>query len=356
MKIKINPDQYNPFLKALKRAADVSKVKTTIPELGAALITTTENGILIRATNIDQGFDISVECEIEKKGECMVSARDILQIASIGKSMSIAVNENKAVIECNGEFQLPIFSSENFPPFPKLADPKEVQFSRDELKKIIRVGHAMSTPRDSRYTLQGICFNPVSKEGVASDGKRLAVTTPKPSSGYGSIVPDFAVRIIAGLVDDGEDIFKCQFSQGAASFQSGNFVFYTQLIEGNYPNFTPILPKSDFKISVNRESLIDAITRARVAYCEKDCVKMVLYDSTLDFHVEGKNAQSSVSLTLNQKSPKKGDFAISLNSVFLKEAAQAMEGEEVSLEFTDNLSPMAVRGDIYAVIMPMRTA
>lgn len=358
MKIQIKPDQHPAFLKSIQQAETVSQTsKTVIQALGAVLITAKLGSISIQANNLEQAIVASVPATVTAPGQVGISAKDLSRITKLGKSLEIEVTKNEAVIKGGGMFRLPIIAPEEFPKLPEMGDDeKEYEFTESEMASMLACGYAASS-NDTRYVLQGVCFNPAGKQGIASDGRRMALSFfPMADDGFGPIMPSAACRILEALIQGAGDL-KASFSAAHASATIGAVTFFTRLVEGNFPNVKKAMPTSDFAVKINRKNLISGIDRVLIAQSDHNRVKLTFSKSDLLLAIVGKNALAEASVDLNEKAPAKAvNFAITVDSGFLKEAAASMSTEEVSLEFTDNISPLAMRGNSYAIIMSMRTA
>lgn len=353
MKITITKDQHTAFLKALKKAESVTRARTTLPILDAVLITAEGNEVRLQSSNLDQSFDIRVEAGVLTDGRCGVNASDLLRVASLSADMTMEVDDKRMTIQGAGTFKLPLFPVADFPPFPAIDSGDKIKITTAEIQRLLNVGYAMSTD-SGRYVLQGICFNAAAKQSSACNGGSLALSTAKPAKdGWKPIVPDVACRILGTLLDGGGE-YEAGFGDSSASFENEGTVFFTRLIEGSYPNFHVVLREPEFSVTVNRKALIEALARACVAVNDSERIQMTLSNSTASLEVQGKNADSFV--TLDLLTPLKGrkEFTISFNSSFLSDAAKAMSDDDISLEFIDDLSPLCVRGDAYAVIAIMR--
>jgi DNA polymerase III subunit beta len=356
MKVIITPEQQPAFVKGLKKVDSVTKSRSTLPVLAAVLVTADEKGLLLQSTNLDQSFEIRVDAEVKEKGQCGVSASDLSRIASLSTEVKMQTEENHHLsVKGAGTFRLPLFAATDFPPFPAVGKENVSTLGAAEIRRLLRVSHAMSPASDHRYVLQGICYNSESRETAACNGSSLALSTSTPAKeGWSAIIPDIACRILSTLVaEDGE--YSVALSATSASFESGGVIFHTRLIEGTFPNFHAVLRPSDFSVRVDRKALFEAINRACVAQADTQRIEMSVEGSTATFTVHGKNADSSVTLDLLSPLKKLKEFKVAFNSSFLSDAAKAMEDETISLEFTDELSPLMVRGDGYAIIQIMRT-
>lgn len=357
MKIKITTDQYSGFLKALQHAEKISSGRKTLPVLSCVLLTTHKDRLTIQAHNLDQAILISVPVDVKEEGRVGIVGADLLRIAGLSESLDLEADKKGATVKCGGTFKLPIVPVDDFPPMPEMEKATETTFTSSELFRVMACIYAACQPRDNKYQLQGVHLNPEAKQGVASDGRVMAMSSfPVADKGWGPIIPDKACRLMMALADEA-DSFEFAFTEAWARLRADDLTFYTRLIEGNYPNFRNAIPREEtWAVKVNRKGLIDALSRAVVAQSDTNRADLRITKGTLSFSITGKNAESETSVELEGDVPKKGEgFAVGFSSVYLRSIVSAMTEETISLEFIDNLSPMAIRGGGYAVLSLMRT-
>lgn len=355
MKISITKEQHSAFLKALKRAESVTRGKTTLPVLGTLLFTATKGKLEIQANNLDQSIVLTVESEVFLPGQACLNSQDILRIAGISKSLDIEIDKTTATAKGSGTFKLPIIDPGDFPPCIEVtSDLSSETFSREELRAVIECDYASSDPKAGRYVIEGVCINVKAKQGVTTDGQRLALSSFPPSTGdFGPIVPSTACRLLGSLIEGNS--FEVKFSERAVSIKGNDFTFYSKLIEGKFPNFRQAIPQSKFGIKVDRKLLLDSVDRATVALSDIGLVRLSLSKSEITLAVTGKNCSSEVSESLNEAAPLSAQgFSIGVNSGLLRDALNAQPDEEVEMKFIDDLSPIVVQGTHYSVIMPLR--
>lgn len=359
MKLKTTPEQHPAFLKALQQCESVSQTsKTVIQAINSVLITAKPGAVSIQANNLEQALVSEVSASVTVPGSVGISAKDLSRIAKLGKSIEIEVTKTEAIIKCGGVFRLPILAAGEFPPLPETSESvKEYEFTEIEVSSFLACVYAVSPQNDSRYVLQGVCINPENKQGVASDGKRLSCSSfPVSREGWGPIVPTAACRILDSLIGGCEKL-TIEISPTHIKATIGDSTFYTRLVEGNFPNIAQIIPKTEFGVAINRKDLLSGLDRVLVAQNESNQLKLTLSKSELTLTIVGKNANAETTVDLDSKGPEKAkDFSITVSSKFLREACSAMRQDVITLEFVDNLTPMAIKGDSFAIIMPMRTS
>jgi DNA polymerase III subunit beta len=355
MKIKITPDQWKPFVQAVEMCCKISAQRTTLPILECLLIEARENAVTIRGSNLDQVIEVSIEAEVQGPGAIVIKARDFLNICSGGNSMELSFKkgDSKCFIECTGTFSLFTCDPSEFPLTSNQEAKESALFSQQELSKILRASYAMAAPNPSRPSIQGVCLSLAEREGVATDGRRLSLSSPNSKmKGFGPIIPDVACFMLEGAVKRSEK-WEVSISPNRAIFKSENIIFSTLLVEGTFPNFKQVIPEKKFEAVVDKKVFIAAIERVRVVMGSVDSLRLSLSKSSITLAIASEKGEASKTFDL-LKPYHDADFSINMASGFLRDAAAAMGSEEISLEFVDGISPIGMRGDMYSLIMPLR--
>ena len=128
-------------------------------------------------------------------------------------------------------------------------------------------------------------------------------------------------------------------------------------MEGNYPNYKQVIPKeTKERISVVREELLHALRRADQITSEKaNSVKLKFSDNTLSITANTPEIGSgNENLAIQYSGP---EIEVAFNPVYLMEPLKILEGDEIYVELTDNLSPGVIKNKtpFLYVLMPMRT-
>lgn len=356
MHFTISKDQHGAFLRACRLAETVAVTRTTLPVLSAVLLTTQKRSVTIQANNLDEAVVAEFDAEIVQNGQCAVMGRDLARIGALSTTFELEAKEKGVTIKCGGTFKLAIFPLEDFPKLPEIGKVKSVQMTAGELEKCLAVVYAAAPAKDGRYTIQGAYLDAANKFGVATDGKRMALSsTEVPRESVGAIIPDRACKMILALVKDGKErSFDLAFSESCLRVDGAEASFYTKLIEGNYPNFRQALPQPKHLVLIRRDAILAALDS--FSFIDWDTRKMQVSLTKEGGSVQGlgKGTSGEVSLDFAEGATLPADISFGIDPQFLQQAVASMADEEITLEYTDDLSPIVVKADGYAVIIPMR--
>lgn len=356
------------LLKSLTRITRVVPSRPQLPILQNIKLAATEEGLEMTATNMETTETIWVGSKVEKDGEACVSAKVFTEFVSSlpPETVHIHASEESLKVSC-GSFaaEFPTVNAAEFPPKPELLS-KEAPAVDKELvcKALSGVLYAAATD-EGRPVLTGIKVLETGGETtfVATDGYRLslhrvALTMSKLS---GSIIP--AKALLEAVKLSGEEKEEKEIRVGLAGEHQAGFVIgdttlLTRLIDGEYPNYERIIPKTfTTRALIEKEAFLQAVKSAAIfARDNANIVRMSLDKQKIVVSANaaqiGKNA-----IELGAKIDGDGG-EIAFNSRFLLDFLMNFPEEEFLFEMTGSLNSgvfRPVKDDAALhIIMPVR--
>ena len=149
-----------------------------------------------------------------------------------------------------------------------------------------------------------------------------------------------------------------QTSDNKIKFSLGNMKLISKLIDGKFPDYKKVVPKTNDKtLVVSSKDFISSIERvASVSLDRKEGVKLVINKDNIQLSVNSANSGEG-----NEKI--KADFNsenlnISFNSKYLIDIASEVEDKNLKMNLKDSASPVLIEDtsdkNSYYVIMPMK--
>ena len=196
---------------------------------------------------------------------------------------------------------------------------------------------------------------------VASDGFRLAWSHSEESSGLDSdlIVPAKGVEEITRLLDGGGTA-GLALTDGQLSIKAGGYRMNVKLMEGNFPDYNRIIPKSmALEVVLRGSELQEAVARVAVLADpgSNNRIDVYLDGNTATITAEGGfgGAREEVTITDNKNG---GQLAVSFNARYLLEAIKPLTGD-VELNFSGPTTPTIIKGiaepGYLAMVVPLKT-
>lgn len=260
MKISCQQEQLAKGLSIVGRAVST---KTTLPVLNNILLATDMTGevprLKLAATNLEISITVLVAAQVTEEGEVTVPARLLADfVNSLGKDNTVQLSLDTQTLTLHvtgGRFEANIkgIAAEDFPSLPSIDSANSyATIKAGDLKDAISQVVFAASSDETRPVLTGI-FTKFTEDKVtmaAADSFRLAVRTTRLVSEVASptsvLLPARAMAELARIVPDDESLVEISVTanKSQALFKTETVNFTSSLIEGNFPNYESIIPKS----------------------------------------------------------------------------------------------------------------
>lgn len=245
----------------LKRGLDIVgravAVRTTLPITQSILMVAGEGRVKLSATNLEIAISCWVGAKVEEEGSLAIPARLLSEfVASLPNEtveMDSKASGNQIQIKCaRQEARIAGQDAEDFPPIPSVGEGQAIRVDAEALRKALgRVVFAAATD-ETRPVLTGVYteFEDDQLTLAAADGFRLSVhklplLSAVPEKGS-IIVPSRAFNELARLLGDQTDPLEITVSASGtqALFRLKSADLVSQIIQGTFPNYQQLIPKS----------------------------------------------------------------------------------------------------------------
>jgi len=377
--MKISILQKN-FKRGLSLVGNITSKNINLPILNNILIKAEKGMISLISTNLEIGITHAIRGKIEKEGGFTVDAKILTNYISLlpNDKVEIEGKDNRILVEC-GKYKTKINGqpADDFPLIPNVD--KSVFYtikSAEEFKNALSQVIFATSTNESRLELSGVlfAFNREKLIFAATDSYRLAEkkisikSNSKTEEDKKIIVPARTVQEIVRILSnageddilDEEKEIKCFISDSQVLFKFGSTELVSRLIEGQFPDYTQIIPKS-FKTQalLSRQELVRA-TKTSSIFSRSD-----VNDINLDLPKEkGKVVISSSSdyigenLVEVEAMVKGSDNALVLNYRYLLDGLNNIKSESVKMEVLDNNTACLLKPeddpDYLYIIMPIK--
>lgn len=364
MKITISKTE---LVYALDAVIKATAMRTSVPSLSGILISTEQDNITFFATDLETSIKTSANGLIDESGSVAVPGK---LFTSIIKSLP----ESSVVLETNGEriditcnqskSTISTLNVADFTRFPEITGIQKITLPTTTLATMVRKVSKAVSRDETRAILTGILLK-VENDTVtmvSTDSYRLAMVENKIenslSEPFESLIPGKAFDEVVRMAGSSETI-DIILSTNQIMFTFGSTAFVTRRLEGNFPNYTQIIPKewstratveyAELQNAVKRVSLLALNNTAIKIECVSEDQKLSLSAYTQDVG----NANEEVLAKIEGDSKE-----ISFNHAFIQDGLSVIDNEYVSLEVTEAMKPGIIRSSeenfIY-LMMPVRS-
>ena len=373
MKITILKENFKQGLEIIEK---IIGKNLTLPVLNNILISTEKNLLKLCGTDLEIGIKYWTLCKIEKEGEITIPAKFLYNfINSLPEEKIHLEVKNKILhINCsNYTTQIKGESSQDFPIIPKTETENFIEINSSPFCEGISKIVDFTTPNQTRPELSGIYFNFQKKQLnlTATDSFRLAEKTlyfeKELNQGYSFILPQKTAQIIMNIFSQKEEKIKIYFSSNQVLFEAPfleipepKIQIISRLIEGEYPNYQEIIPKTyETQVVLPKDEFLSQIRTASLFSGKINEVKIKVSAKNQGIEIFSQNPdlgenRSSLKAKITGK-----DVEISFNWRYLLEGLTHIKSSEVLLELNGGEGPAVLKpkGDetyLY-VVMPMKT-
>lgn len=364
MIIKVDKKELAQAVGTVARFAE--RRSATLPVLSGIAIVAGDDGIKLRATNLETGIDYKVSGEIKTPGVVAIPASTLREITSSFTGTGFVTLEHggdTVVITSEmGRSTLKTLAFDDFPTLPFPDSPK-AKFSLPgaSLRTLITTVAPCASPSTVRPELASVL---ISYEGgalkaVATDSFRLAekrLSVEGKISPFSMLIPaKNALDIVQTIPDDAVEVLIDEH-QCAFSWPSG--IVTTRLVTLSYPDYTQIIPKSfvseatllrkDLESSLKRTAIFsDTFQKVRLAMNASD-KRVTLTARNSDVGETSEGIPASVT----------GDaIELSFNHRYLTAPLSSISAESLTLSASGIGRPLVMRGtgdtSFLYLVMPM---
>jgi len=355
--------------KALSNVGRVASTRSGLPILGNILLRTSGKQLLVAATNLEMAATELIGAKITKQGSITIPARLIsefiqnlpkgtLNLTVKNSHLNISATTNSSMI--NG------VSDEEFPELPVIDETKAVVYriAADDFKQAVSQTIITASNDATRPVLTGVFWHTVKNTLylAATDGYRLSERSlMEVKNDIQAIIPVSTLQEVLRTMAESTEEIEVLFDDSQVRFRLDDSEITSRLIDGNFPDYRQLIPdNTTTKNTISKSELLRTVKLANLfardsggtinlsADVEKNVFTVKSVASEL-----GENT-SEITVEVDGESG-----SVSLNSRYLIDALNVIEGEMILFGFSGALSPCVIRSSTAQnythIVMPIKS-
>ncbi|PID30833.1 DNA polymerase III subunit beta [Candidatus Saccharibacteria bacterium] len=363
MKLKVTQENLS---KALGYVARVANNRGTLPVLANVLLSIENNRLKLATTNLEIAISCTIGAQVQNEGTITVPARlfqelvsglpsGVIELEQDEQRLKISADQYKSVI--NG------VSADEFPVMPAIEKGATLTISAQTMKEALQQVLFAASNDESRPVLTGVCVR--SRDGAlyfaATDSYRLAEKKlHELNQDIAVLIPASALHDVLRVISDKDEDVTVLYDEQQALFTVGDVEIVARLIEGNYPDYRKLIPSTfQTTATLSRAEFVNIVKVTSLFARESAGSVMVNVDEASNSiwvravasQLGENNATTSVKA--------EGSGSITLNSRYLLEALQAMNGKDVTIGFNGKVEAVLLsdpaEDDYKHIIMPLKS-
>lgn len=363
MNLQVTQENLN---RALNAVARVANMRNPLPVLANVLIKTSNNRLSIAATNLDIAITQYVGAKITEEGSITVPARLMQDFVSSLPAGVIELRLEETRLHITTERYNSVINgivADDFPVMPTIENGKMWNLPGASFKKGLQQVVFAASGDESRPVLTGVLLH--ANEGklymAATDSYRLA----EKELGVGPeamslLVPASALQDLLRILGDTDDEITATFDDQQVLFRIGDTELVARLLEGKYPDYKKLMPTKFAVSSTLKRADFVNVTKVSSLFARESAGSVTIEVDEAAQQLSIRSIASQLGENTATASAKaEGTGSITLNSRYLLDALQALQGDEVVFGFNGKLEPTllrdAGRADYAHIIMPLKS-
>jgi DNA polymerase-3 subunit beta len=326
-----------------------------------------KNILNILSSNLNSYYrgEVSLEKGIEKELNFVIEPKDVIEFINllIGPKINFSIEEKKVVVsdeKNRGVFQR--INLEDYP-FPAIKEENKQRIDIEKWKKVLPQVLFSAATDESRPVLTGVCFKKKDDnlELVTTDGFRLSLCLEKGEIEIPSlIIPSYFLEEIVRIAKNKEMAFSYLPDEKMVCFQIDRDIFYTQLIEGEFPPYERVIPSEiKTKIIVDKEELFR--NTKIVAVFARSFSNIVIFNIKKEELILRPKTKEEETATRQDITGFDGEEqTVAFNFKFILDFLNHIDAKEIEINVFKPDAPVVFKAkgkeDFIHIIMPVRMA
>ena len=311
--------------------------------------------LIIKSTDYEMGCQAHVS-DIKDiiDGKATINGSNFLNIIRRLKDDDIifeVVDNNLNIKQKRSNFKLPMYDANEYPSFPQLDDLKNLDINTISLINSIKKITPSIDNNNPKFELNGALIDIKAQKinFVATDTRRLAVSNLENFSNeeIQIIIPKKAIIEIQKLFLDEANI---KYDDTNLVVSNNNYTFFTKLINGKFPDYERIIPKSlKHNFSLSKALLIEAI---KLVTSIESKIKITFNSDAIIFESLDDDSESKTQIDSNLDIQE--SFYIAVNSKYILDFLSSTNNENINVGFNESNLPFYLEDDNFiTIVMPI---
>ena len=350
--------------------ATVSRVvssRGSVQVLSGILLNPVAEGLELAATDMELSLRTTLAAKVEGDSAVVVPGKLLVDLARLLPADDVAIAyrpEDGVARISSGSYasKLNVFSAEDFPRLPSVAEAPHTIAAASLLETVDRVARSASKD-ESRPVLTGI---QVRFEGTrllmaATDSYRLSFKETQLEQAGPDLEAIIPARALTELqrIAAGTDSIALGVNDNTVVFGTGDTWLTTRRIDGQFPDVSRLLPESfEVEVDLPRAELREVVRRAGVMALRNAPLRLRFAEGELTISAQSQDVgETTESLPAGYTGE---PLEIGFNAEFLADGVDSVRGDTVRLKLINPLRPGLITSDdddsFWYLIMPIRLA
>lgn len=370
MKFTINKNELSNALSIVSHAVSSNSPQASLR--GIKIIATNES---LTLTGSDS--DVSIQKIIQKDdtnnlsvsevGSILIESKYLLDIVRKIDSENVDVevidgaltrfSGNSAVFKING------MNPDDYPRIDFSTPESKIELDSSLLTEMIEETAFATSNKETRPVLTGVNFKLENKVMTitGTDSYRLAkkVVNLDTDASFNITIPAKSLNEVKTTMLANSKTITLAQNDKKVQFISEDMLLQSRLLDGGYPDTDRLIPSEfAYSLRINRNDLIQAIDRTTFIKNDNMTINK-LQCSENEIVLTNKSQEVGESREVLDALYKGEPLNISFSGNYVMDAAKALKGEDITIQFTGEMKPFILKNDgddsVIQLVLPVRT-
>ncbi len=367
MKLSCTKENLNQGLNIVGRLA---KPQATLPVLSNILLKTENGRLKLSATDLEIGANCFIGAKIDKEGAVTIPAKLLIEYVMMNDDNKIELSvENNTLNLKSEKYKAKIkgIAANEFPLIPEIKEKVAASFSPSKFKEAITQVLIAPSYDETKPVLAGVYLKLSKKEArfAATDSFRLAekvITFEKEEERAEKtvVIPARTLSEVSRI------IALIQPSQAQIAISSNQILFtlddveiISRLIEGSFPEYEAIIPKSTETQTVISTSEFQNTLKIANLFAKETGSNIKLEIKKSEILVSAVSSLLGENTSKLKAETEGPEVEITFNAKFILDALSVISAPKITLSVTGKLNPGLIKPfgqkDYLYLIMPLQT-
>lgn len=320
--------------------------------------------LILTANNLEIAVQTNIPCRVMETGQAIVDGRLFSSlIRRLPDDQVIFEWQDSQIVISAGamEFTLYTIVDDELPAFP-VCEQKILALTDYELQRLIQNTVFATSTEDHQPIFSGVLLEIEEQKlrFVATDSNRLSYVQAQTGEVFVSdlrvIVPDSNFTELARCLPLDETPVEVFYGHNQLAFHFKDTVFATRLIDGNFPNYKPVIfLDQETTVVVKKNQFQDALERAAL-FLRSESVPVIIQvrEGVLEIGISTQLGKSSEQFAVEQKGK---DGRAAFSPKFILDMLKTSTGETMEFRFEgprQALLKSPENEDHLYILMPVR--
>lgn len=353
----------NLLLTPLSKLVNITERRSIMPILSNILINFSEQNVTIYSTDLEISAISRVDYASSAETRAVVHGRKFMEILKEMDQGEINLDFTDSTLtikQKQSEFVLSLHDPEEFPEVKEISGAEEFSMLGSDFIEILeKVNFAVSSD-ETRYVLTGMYM--AGSAGrvsvVGTDGFRMALCQkeiPGLNDFRGVIVPKRSILEVGRVVSE-NDVVKFMIGEKHIQFSTPSITVISRLIEGNFPDYENVIPKTNANVAkIEKSKFIKGLRKVSTIISKSEPIKVTYGDQTMEIETESEIGRAKEIVDVSYE----GEIlSMNFNIRFVMDVVSHIEGEWILVKAPSTYGAVLFVGEdeenYKNIVMPIR--